>query len=198
MRKKKYVKISVDMFENRKLKLIENMPNRDMIEIIWMRLLLEATKINNGGLIYLEEDIPYTIEMLSVVLNRSSEDIAVALKVLRDLKMIEIDENNIIKILSWSDHQEPRRKKKVEKEGEDKKIEEKTVSNDKVDIKASEDITNVTDNITPIKQKRKKRKKKEVEEYDFCFNDAEEDVEDVFSYGDYQAPGKLIKSFKFD
>lgn len=158
--------------------------------------------------------------MLSVVLNRSSEDIAVALKVLRDLKMIEIDENNIIKILSWSDHQEPRRKKKVEKEDEDKKIEEtidkkeinnftfnkdevrekveeKTVSKDKVDIKDSKDIINVTDNITPIKQKRKKRKKKEVEECDFCFTD-EEEVEDVFSYGDYQAPGKLIKSFKFD
>ena len=129
MAKKRYVKISVDMFENRKLKLIENMSNRDLIEIIWMRLLVEATKLNDGGLIYLEEDMPYSMEMLSIVLNRSEEDVTLALKVLKDLKMIEVSKDNLIKIVSWSNHQESKRKKKeeevkVEKETKDTKVEE--------------------------------------------------------------------------
>ena len=221
MRQKKYVKISVDMFENRKLKLIENMPNRDMIEIIWMKLLVEATKLNNGGLIYLEEDIPYTMEMLSVVLGRSSEDIAIALKVLRDLKMIEMDENSVIKVLSWSNHQEPRRKKKSVENVENTNKEEKldsisenkeetpialdTLKNNKSILEQKSINNEDGKGIVNIKgRKRKGRgRRKKVEEEIFAIGSIDEDIdggteEECFSNGDYIPEGKIIQSFKFD
>lgn len=233
MTNKKYVKISVDMFENRKLKLIENMPNRDLIEIIWMRLLVEATKLNDGGLIYLEEDMPYSMEMLSIVLNRSEEDVTLALKVLKDLKMIEVSKDNLIKIVSWSNHQESKRKKKEDEVKVEKKeientnveeitaeeqahkftfnndeikdevngqLKEKTVNGDRVqdDIQKNKEVNNAASNITPIKQKRKRRKKKGVEDAEIYSFYEEEEGNQCFFDGDYQPPGAVVKSFKFD
>lgn len=178
MRKRKYVKISVDMFNNRKLKLIENMPERDIIEIIWMKLLLEATKTNNAGLIYLEEDMSYTANMLSIILGRSEKDIELALKVLCDLKMIEIDKNNFIKICSWSEHNENKRNSNIEKAKE-------------------------ANNINVIKNKRDNRpkenlsKNKKIDVIKFK-NEKEEKIDIIEFHEETKSPpGKIIETFTF-
>ena len=67
----KWIKVSTNMFEtNRKIKQIELMPEGDTILVIWLKLMLLAGIINDGGKIYITPEIPYTEEMLANELRR--------------------------------------------------------------------------------------------------------------------------------
>lgn len=101
----KWIKIYLDLFDDEKIKLIDAMPEKDTVFVIWIRLLLLAGKINDGGLIYLADAIPYTDEMLSTIFNRPLNVVRLALKVLQDFKMIEIDQDMKIKIVNWDKRQ---------------------------------------------------------------------------------------------
>src|SRR5690625_425464 len=101
----KWIKLSTNMFEDEKIRLIEQMPDADTILIIWVKLLAQAGKTNASGYIYLSENIPYTDEMLATIFDRPVNTVRFALKTFEELEMIEIDENNFIHITNWSKHQ---------------------------------------------------------------------------------------------
>jgi predicted phage replisome organizer len=101
----KWIKLSVNMFEDEKIRLIEALPEADTILIIWIKLLAQAGKTNASGYIYLNENIPYTDEMLSTIFNRPVGVIRLALKAFEQFGMIEINENHFISIANWEKHQ---------------------------------------------------------------------------------------------
>ena len=101
----KWIKLSTSMFDDEKIKLIERMPDADTILIIWMKLLVQAGKTNSSGYIFLNENIPYTEEMLSTIFDRPLSTIRLALKTFEDLGMIGIDDNSFISITNWEKHQ---------------------------------------------------------------------------------------------
>ncbi|MZK51464.1 phage replisome organizer N-terminal domain-containing protein [Clostridium beijerinckii] len=101
----KWIKLSTNMHDDEKMKLVDAMPERDTIHYLWIRLLIQAGKTNDNGLIYLNGNIPYTDEMLSTIFSRPLASIRLALKVLSDFQMIEIAENNVIRIVNWERHQ---------------------------------------------------------------------------------------------
>lgn len=101
----KWIKITSYIFEDEKIRLIDAMENGVMVIYVWLRLLVQAGKINANGYIYLTENIPYTEEMLATLFCKPLESIKFALKTLCDFQMIEIDSNKIIKILNWEKHQ---------------------------------------------------------------------------------------------
>ena len=101
----KWIKLTTNMHEDEKMKLIDATPERDTTHYLWIRLLIQAGKTNANGLIYLNENISYTDEMLSTLFCRPLASIRLALKVLSDFQMIEIDEDNVIKIVNWDKHQ---------------------------------------------------------------------------------------------
>ena len=73
----KWIKVSTEMFNSsRKIKQIEMMPEGDTILVIWLKLLLLAGNINDGGQIYLTPEIPYTDEMLANELRRPLTTVA--------------------------------------------------------------------------------------------------------------------------
>ena len=96
-----WIKILTAMFDDEKIKLIENTPEADMVLIIWIKLLCLAGKKNRGGHIFLTEKIPYTDEMLATVFNRPLNTIRLALDTFKKLEMIEGN----IKIVNWEKHQ---------------------------------------------------------------------------------------------
>src|SRR5690554_3873409 len=100
----KWIKITTNMFDDEKIKLIEDMPEADSILIIWIKLLIQAGKTNSSGYIYLNENIPYTDEMLSTIFDRSLNTIRLALNTFEKFGMIEIDDQGIY-IKNWSKHQ---------------------------------------------------------------------------------------------
>ena len=93
------------MFDDEKIKLIDAIPERDAILVIWVRLIILAGRINAGGVIYLDEAIPYTDEMLSTLFSRPVAIIRLALETFSRLKMIEILENGVIELVNWEKHQ---------------------------------------------------------------------------------------------
>jgi len=101
----KWIKLSTSMFEDEKIRLIEQMPDADTILIIWVKLLAQAGKTNASGYIYLSENIPYTDEMLAAIFSRPVNTVRLALKTFEDFGMITIDDDNYISISNWEKHQ---------------------------------------------------------------------------------------------
>lgn len=101
----KWIKLSTAMFDDEKIRLIEQMPDADTIIVIWVKLLAQAGKTNASGYIFLSENIPYTEEMLATIFNRPLATVRYALKVFQDLGMVGIDDNSFISVSNWEKHQ---------------------------------------------------------------------------------------------
>lgn len=100
----KWIKIATDIFENRKIRQIENLPDGDAIIVIWVKLLCLAGNINDSGMVYLTKEIPYTDQMLSTQFNRPLTTIQLALKTFEQFGMIEIIDD-ILHISNWERYQ---------------------------------------------------------------------------------------------
>lgn len=101
----KWIKITADIFDNRKIKQIEKLPDGDTLIVIWVKLLCLAGDVNDGGRIYLTEDIPYTAEMLATQLNRPLDTVKHAIRTFQQFGMVEIEDDDIIRISSWDKYQ---------------------------------------------------------------------------------------------
>lgn len=161
----KWIKITTNMFDDEKIKLIDAMPERDTIHYVWIRLLVQAGKTNANGYIFLNEHVPYTDEMLSTIFNRPLNSIRLALKTLSQFGMIDIDEDNLIKISNWEKHQNiegmekirEQTRKRVATHRAKKKEEEKHFS-------CPQKVTSRDSNVTVTQQNKRERirKKREI------------------------------------
>lgn len=100
----KWIKITVDMFDDEKIKIIQSMPDGDTLLIVWIKLITLAGKTNDGGYVYISENMPYTDEMLSVIMNKPLTTIRLALDTFSKLGMIENDIKGIY-LLNFEKHQ---------------------------------------------------------------------------------------------
>lgn len=105
MRERKYIKFRVDMFEDTKFKIIDRMPERDVIHYIWARIVALAGKINLEGNLYMSKNIPYTIDTLAIEFNRDANQVKLALDSFIKLEMVEVTEDNIYKVKNFAKHQ---------------------------------------------------------------------------------------------
>lgn len=178
----KWIKLTINLFEDEKIRLIDAMPERDTIHYVWIRLLVQAGKTNSNGFIFLSENIPYTDEMLATIFCRPLASIRLALKTLRDFGMIEITDDNLIKIANWNKHQNvegmdrvrEQNRKRVEKHREKKRqletaaeeSEETSTEIEENKCNITKDSCNVTvdkSNVTVTEQnKRETKNKKEI------------------------------------
>lgn len=100
----KWIKLVTDLFDNRKIKQIEKMPEGDSIIVIWVKILCLAGRVNDNGFVYFTNEIPYTEEMLATEFNRSLNVVKLALKTFETFGMIEVIDN-IYKVSSWEKYQ---------------------------------------------------------------------------------------------
>lgn len=101
----KWIKLSVNMFDDEKIKLIRTVPEGDKIIVIWVQLLCLAGKTNDNGSIYMGQNIYYTDEMLASICDQTVNIMRLALKTLEQFGMIESDEDGMIEITNWEKHQ---------------------------------------------------------------------------------------------
>ncbi len=93
------------MFDNDKIKLIEALPDKDAIIVIWVKLLAAAGKANCNGYIMLTENIAMNIEEMATIFNRPLNTVRLAIETFRRYGMIEMDEGDAIRIKNWDVHQ---------------------------------------------------------------------------------------------
>lgn len=100
----KWVKLTTDMFDNRKIKHLRRLPEGNNIVLIWVMLLTMAGRCNSGGMIFLTENIPYTPKMLADELDFEESTVILALKSLEQLNMIVTD-GGFFSIAGWDEYQ---------------------------------------------------------------------------------------------
>jgi predicted phage replisome organizer len=101
----KWIKISTDMFDDEKIRLIEQMPEGDSILVIWIKFLALAGRKNAGGEIFVNNEMPYTDEMLATIFHRKVATVRLALKIFQKFGMIEIANDQTIVVSNWGKHQ---------------------------------------------------------------------------------------------
>lgn len=100
----KWIKISIDIFNDEKILLIESLPEADSIIVIWFKLLCLAGKQNNSGVFMLNDKLAYTDEMLSTIFRKPINTVRLALNTFESFGMIEMIDS-VITIPNWEKHQ---------------------------------------------------------------------------------------------
>ena len=100
----KWIKITTDMFDNRKIKHLRRLPDGNNIVLIWVMLLTMAGRCNAGGMIFLTENIPYTPKMLADELDFEENTVRLALEALERFDMI-VTKNGCFTVAGWGEHQ---------------------------------------------------------------------------------------------
>lgn len=100
----KWIKITTDMFDNRKIKHLRRLPDGNNIVLIWVMLLTMAGRCNSSGMIFLTENIPYTPKMLADELDFEENTVSLALNALEQLNMIVMD-HGFFSIAGWDEYQ---------------------------------------------------------------------------------------------
>ena len=135
----RWIKITTDMFDNRKIRHLRRLPEGNNIVLIWVMLLTMAGRCNSNGLIFLTENIPYTPKMLADELDFEENTVKLALTVLEQLDMVVMNQGYFA-IAGWNEHQNV--------EGLDKIREQNRIR--QANFKAKQKLLqgNVTDNVT--------------------------------------------------
>ena len=100
----KWIKIVTDIFDNKKIKQIECLPDGDGIIVIWFKLLCLAGNTNDNGMVYFTKDIPYTEQMLAAQFNRPLTLVQIALNTFQRFGMIDVVDD-ILYVSNWEKYQ---------------------------------------------------------------------------------------------
>ena len=99
-----WIKLSTNIFSNRKVALLLNERDGDTYFRIWIQLLTIAGQCNSNGKLIIGENSPLNVQQLSKILGKSSKKVGEILDKLIDLRMI-IFENNCYEIRNWGKYQ---------------------------------------------------------------------------------------------
>lgn len=100
----KWIKLTTNMFDNRKIKHLRRLPEGNSIVLIWVMLLTMAGRCNANGMIFLTENIPYTPKMLADELDFEENTVKLALEALEQFNMIVTD-GVYFAIAGWEEYQ---------------------------------------------------------------------------------------------
>lgn len=100
----KWIKLTTDMFDNRKIKHLRRLPDGNNIVLLWVMLLTMAGRCNAGGMIFLTENIPYTPKMLADELGFEESTVILGIEALEQLCMV-VTNNGYFTIAGWEEYQ---------------------------------------------------------------------------------------------
>jgi len=95
-----WVRMFCAEFDDPRWLAIEQLPDADAVQMIYVRMLMLAGRSNAGGLLLLHESLPYDVTTLSAVLRRTIPVVQFALATLERFKFIEVVDN-VIAITAW-------------------------------------------------------------------------------------------------
>lgn len=99
-----WIKLSTNIFSNRKVALLLNEREGDTYFRIWIQLLTIAGQCNMKGKLIIGENNSLNVQQLSKILGKSVKKVEEILNKFIELKMINYEENCYI-IKNWSKYQ---------------------------------------------------------------------------------------------
>lgn len=100
----RWIKLATNIFDNRKIRQIECLPDGDGIIVVWFKLLCLAGNINDDGMVYFTKELPYNDQMLSIQFNRPVSLIQLSLQTFQSFGMIDIVDD-VLHISNWQKYQ---------------------------------------------------------------------------------------------
>ena len=116
----KWIKLTTDMFDNRKIKHLRRLPDGNNIVLLWIMLLTMAGRCNAGGMIFLTENIPYTTKMLADELGFEENTVILGIQVLDQLNMV-VTKDGCFAIAGWEEYQNTDRLAELREKDRDRK-----------------------------------------------------------------------------
>ena len=143
----KWIKITTDIFDDEKMCLIDALPDRDAIIVIWIKLITLAGKLNRKGVLAISKNIVYTDEMLAQTFHRPLNTVRMALEVFENFGMVEkID--GVIMLPNWEKHQNIDGMEKIKEQNRNRAARHRQKQKLLAQSNESNVISNVTDNVT--------------------------------------------------
>lgn len=146
MAEAKWVKFYVRMFDDPKLKIINSKKNRDCIAYVWVRCIMLAGVCNRDGILCINDNIPYSLDTISIEFNRPIEDIKEAMDVLIQLEMIEKTEDGIYAVKNWMKHQNVDGLEKIRKKNAERVAKYRKKKNEEKDKVSDDNIKDIDEN----------------------------------------------------
>lgn len=158
----KWIKITTDMFDNRKIKHLRKLPDGNNIVLIWVMLLTMAGRCNSNGMVFLTQNIPYTPKMLADELDFEENTVKLALQSLEQLEMIVMD-NGFFSIPGWEEHQNAEALEKIREQNRIRKQKQREKQKIECVTEMSRDVsvTNLGSHATDIDKEEDKDKDKD-------------------------------------
>lgn len=155
----KWIKITTDMFDNRKIKHLRKLPDGNNIVLIWVMLLTMAGRCNSNGMVFLTQNIPYTPKMLADELDFEENTVKLALQSLEQLGMIVMD-NGFFSIPGWEEHQNAEALEKIREQNRIRKQKQREKQKIECVTEMSRDVsvTNLGSHATDIDKEEDKDK----------------------------------------
>lgn len=146
-----WIKLSVDLFENQKMRYLRRCYGSGAL-LLWVYMLTLAGKCNDGGRLILSKTIAISSEMLSKDLGLSKSKTEQILESMRELEMIHLDGECMV-ISGWGKHQSIESMEKIREQNRLRKQQQRDRE------RASRDA-----HVTVTAQKREEKKREEKEE----------------------------------
>ena len=156
----KWIKITTDMFDNRKIRHLRRLPDGNSIVLIWVMLLTLAGRCTAGGMVFLTENIPYTPKMLANELDFEESTITLAINALEQLGMVTSDP---LKITNWEEYQNIESMERIREQNRIRKQKQRQLESAKRDLSRDSHVTSHQCHAT--EEEEDKEEEKEIDIY---------------------------------
>jgi len=177
-------KLQIDMFDNEKIKIIQARPKGDTLLILWIRLIVLAEKSNAGGLVQLEDGVPYTAKMLAVVFGKSLRMINLALTTFEELRMIKNTTEGICIISENQDSKEEREERIREQNRIRKQRERRQKKEAAAQTAERENVTEMSRSVTEKTVEMSRDKSRNKDEKERTKEKEEKEIKEISSKED--------------
>lgn len=163
-----WVRLSARLFENRKIKYLLNQPKGAELVLLWVHLLCAAGTVNDGGRVYISQNVMYTPQSLAADFGVPKTIADKALTLFQDLELIEVESDGCIQILGWEKHQNVTGLEKIREQNRLRKQKQRQCDKSRnVDEDMSRDshVTECDKSRNVTQQRREEKNRKEKDDY---------------------------------
>lgn len=163
-----WVRLSTRLFENRKIKYLLNQPKGAELVLLWVHLLCAAGTVNDGGRVYISQNVMYTPQSLAADFGVPKTIADKALTLFQNLELIEVESDGCIQILDWEKHQNVTGLEKIREQNRLRKQKQRQCDKSRnVDEDMSRDghVTECDKSRNVTQQRREEKNRKEKDDY---------------------------------
>lgn len=134
--KMNWLKLSANIFDDEKIKILRKYPSGDQLLIMWIGLLCLAAKSQRLGFVELDADIPYEPEDLAEQFGIPTRTVKLGIELMCRLKMIILGKKGSIEITKFQDHQNVKRLELIREHNRLRKQKQRKEIQKKIDLLA--------------------------------------------------------------